>query len=68
MVHGMSACVWSVMYVCAFKFIVWCGVVVCEGSGEARVRGYVRRGGDRGGVPLVYFRGAGDSDFVSLTC
>lgn len=66
MVHGISVCVWSAI-VCVFKFIVWCGVVVGEGLGR---HGYEVRctGGDRGGVPLGYFRGAGDSDFVSLTC
>ena len=41
-------------------------VVVCEGRGEARVRGQVRRGGDRGGVPLGFFLGAGASGFVFL--
>ena len=44
---------WSVMYVCAFKFIVWCGVVVCEGSGEARVRGKACGGGIGAGFPSV---------------
>ena len=40
---------------------------MCEGSGEARVRGQVRRGGDRGGVPLGYFRKCGVSGSVSRT-
>jgi len=58
--------VWSAI-VCAFKFIVWCGVVVCEGRGRHGYEVRCAGGGDRGGGPLGYFRGAGDSDFVSLT-
>ena len=40
---------------------------MCEGAGQARVRGQVRRGGDRGGVPLGYFRKCGVAGPVSRT-
>ena len=42
--------------------------VVCEGSGQVRVRGQACRGGDRGRVPLGYFKKYCITQTVCLVC
>ena len=41
---------------------------VCEGSGQVRVQGQARGGGDRGRVPLGYFQKYVITQTVSLLC
>ena len=54
------------IFVQCIQTLSLCGAVVSGDRGGTGTRSG-EQGGDRGGVPLGYFRGAGDSGLVSLT-